>query len=527
VRTLIKDGYVITMDEEGSILSPGSVLVDGDRIAWVGEGEPPQDVATPAPDRTIDASHRIVIPGLVNCHLHSTADYWKGAVDALALEPFLLYAHPYAASLRLSPEQLYLRHMTSAIEMLESGTTAAIDDTVHMPSPVDPDPEVALAAYRESVEAAMRCYRDVGMRTWVTCNVLDRVMYDTIPWLGELLPAEYKREFDSRPFPSTSELIAFLDDTFSSLGGRPGDRVRLAPSPNGSTRCSDELLTAASRLAHEYETPVVSHIQESKAEFVLDEANYGKTAVAHLRDLGILDRRFGLVHAVWLTDEDLDIVAESGCSVITNPVSNLKLGNGVAPVLGLLERGAHVGLGTDGPTANDSANLFEGMKMLAIVQRLWAADFERWPAAMDVLRIATNGGAYATGEADRIGAIEAGRRADLTLLDMDAIAYTPFHEPVRQIVYADTGGSVDKVFVDGELVVDGGRVVSMDRDEILHAFRDAYRDIIPAIRGSVTQAERYRPAMDEAYRRAAGVPTRVSPVLWRAEDSIDRPGDER
>lgn len=528
MRTLIKNGYVITMDAQLTILDAGSVLIEDERIAWVGEGEVPQEFASPPPDRTIEASKRIVLPGLINCHLHSTADYWKGNVDALSLEPFLLYAHPYAASLRLSPEQLYLRHMTSAIEMLETGTTSAIDDTVHMPSPVDPRPEVALAAYRESVEAAISCYRDTGMRTWVTCNVLDRVMYETIPWFGELLPAEYRREFDARPFPSTQELVAFLDDTVGSLGGATGDRVRLALAPNGSTRCSDELLVAASRLAHKYGTLVVSHIQESKAEFVLDERTYGTSAVAHLRDLGILDERFGLVHAVWLTEEDLDIVAESGCSVITNPVSNLKLGNGVAPVMALLSRGAHVAIGTDGPTANDSANLFEGMKILAIVQRLWDPDFNRWPGAMDVLRLATNGGAYATGEFDQLGAIEVGRRADLTLLDADSIAYTPFHEPVRQIVYADIGGSVDTVLVDGRVVVEGGRVVSIDREGILQAFRDAYSDIIPAVRESIAQAERYRPYMDEAYHRASRVPTSVRPVLWSPpEPQSAEPRDPR
>jgi 5-methylthioadenosine/S-adenosylhomocysteine deaminase len=239
MRTLIKDGYIITMDAAANVYERGSVLVDDRHIVWAGDGEVPEEYAEPRPDRTIDAHRRIVIPGLINCHLHSTADYWKGAMDNLSLEPFLLYAHPYAAALRLSPEQMYLRHMTSAIEMLESGTTCALDDTVHMPSPVDPRPDVALAAYRESVEAALRCYRDLGMRAWVTCNVLDTVMYDTIPWLREILPAEFKAEFDERPFPSTDEIVSFLDEVLGSLGGQRGDRLRLAIAPNGSTRCSD------------------------------------------------------------------------------------------------------------------------------------------------------------------------------------------------------------------------------------------------------------------------------------------------
>ena len=514
MRLLIKNGYVITMDASETVLDRGSVLIEGERIVWVGAGDLPPELGAPAPDRTIDASRRIVVPGLINCHLHSTADYWKGAVDNLSLEPFLLYAHPYAASLRLSDEQMYLRHMTSAIEMLESGTTTALDDTVHMPSPVDPRPEVALAAYRSSVEAAKRCYTDLGMRAWITCNVLDTVMYDTIPWLAELLPPELRAEFDDRPFPSTDEIVAFLDETLGSLGGSRGDRVRLAVAPNGSTRCSDELLTATWRLATKYDMPLVSHIQESKAEVIMDARNYGTTAVAHLNDLGVLDSRFGVIHGVWLTPDDIEIIASSGCSVITNPISNLKLGNGIAPILQLLEAPAHIALGTDGPTGNDSANLFEGMKALAIVQRARAADFNRWPTAHDVLKIATVGGAYAVGMADELGSIERGKRADLTLIDRDSIAYVPFHRPIRQLVFADTGGSVDTVLVDGRVVVENGRVVSVPRDDILAAFSEAYEKISPAVAQAVAESARYQPYMEEAYRRAGEAEAPANPVLW-------------
>jgi 5-methylthioadenosine/S-adenosylhomocysteine deaminase len=266
----------------------------------------------------------------------------------------------------------------------------------------------------------------------------------------------------------------------------------------------------------------VSHIQESKAEYVQDEMNYGKTAVAHLEELGVLDRRFGLVHAVWLSNDDLDVVTRTECSVITNPVSNLRLGNGIAPVRELMERGAHVALGTDGPTANDSANLFEGMKMLAIIQRIASPDFRRWPKAVDVLRVATSGGAYAFGEADSWGSIEVGKRADLTLLNRSDIAYVPFHRPISQLVYADTGSSVDIVIVDGEIVVEDGRVTRIPREEILDAFREAYAQVIPAVDEAARQSSRYEPYVEDAYRRSAAVPTDVNPVLWRGEGD---PGD--
>jgi 5-methylthioadenosine/S-adenosylhomocysteine deaminase len=517
MRILISNGYIITMDSDEHVYDRGYVLIQDDRIVSVGDGDLPETFAKSVIDKTIDASRRIVIPGLINCHLHSTADYWKGASDNLPLEPFILYAHPYATSLRLSKEQLYLRHMTSAIEMLESGTTGALDDTVHMPAPVDPRPEIALEAYRQSVEAALNCYKDVGMRALVTCNVHDRVLYETIPWLPELLPPKLKSELDERPLLPVGELEAFLDDVLAQLGGEPGSRVRLALAAGASTRCTDHLFTSLWGLAHKHRTQMVSHIQESKAEFVLDEQNYSSTAIAHLRDLGVLDERFGLIHAVWITDDDMDIIAASGSSVITNPVSNLKLGNGICPVLRLLARGAHIALGTDSPTANDSANMFGAMKMLAIVQRAWTSEFTQWTTASDVLRIATAGGAYALGNSSELGSIESGKRADITILDRENIAYIPFHRPIRQIVFSETGSGVDMVIVNGQVVVEDGLVTMIDRETILDEFRAAYQKILPDLQHALARSARYQPYLEQAYRRAAQVRTGVRPVLWDPE----------
>lgn len=515
MRLLIKNGYVITLDEKSRVYDRGNVLIEGGVITWIGEGDPPQNPTPSPPLKIIDASRRIVMPGLVNCHLHSTAGYWKGAIDALPLEVFLLYAHPYASRLRLSEEQLYLRHMTSAIEMLESGTTATIDDTVHMASAVDPRPDVAFQAYRESLDASLKCYSDTGMRATVTCNVLDRAMYKTIPWLEELLPSELRAELDSRPFPETRDIIDFLDETVGAVKGNDGSRVRVALAPNSASRCTDELLTSVAGLARKHDVQIVSHIQESKTQYVQDHMNYGKSAIAHLRDVGVLDERVGLIHAVWLSEDDLDTIVGTGCSVITNPVSNLKLGSGIAPVLHLIESGAHVALGTDGPTGNDSANLFEAMKMLALVQRIWTSEFQRWPRAVDVLKAATLGGAYALGEQNALGSIEVGKRADMTLLDRDAISYAPFHRPINQIVYADTGGSVDIVIVDGEIVVENGRVTKIPRDDILQAFYEAYKRVNPAVEEAVKTSARYQPYVEEAYRRASAVQTPMNPVLWQ------------
>jgi guanine deaminase len=342
----------------------------------------------------------------------------------------------------------------------------------------------------------------------------DRLMYKTILDLERLLPSRLKAELEARPFPPLTELVELADEMLKVGGGTNGDLVRLALAPSAPSRCSDELIVALADLANRYDTPIVSHIQESKATRLLDERNYSKTGVAHLQELGVLNSRFGVIHGVWLSEEDKDLIADSGANVITNPVSNLKLGNGIGPMIDLRRRGANIALGTDGPTANDSANMFEAMKMFALVQRAWTAHFEEWPTAADALRTATLGGALTVGEPDQVGSIEAGKQADMSLLDRDNIAYLPFHRPIRQLVFADTGGSVDKVLVAGRVVVDGGRVCSIPRDEVLSEFRRAYAQVIPAVDAAVERSERFQPYAEEAYVRATGISTQPSPVLW-------------
>jgi 5-methylthioadenosine/S-adenosylhomocysteine deaminase len=162
------------------------------------------------------------------------------------------------------------------------------------------------------------------------------------------------------------------------------------------------------------------------------------------------------------------------------------------------------------------------MKALATVQRAWVPDFRRWPTAGDVLRIATMGGAYTVGMPEELGSIQAGKRADLTLIDKDSIAYVPFHRPIRQLVFSDTGGSIDMVLVDGRIVVEDGRVTGISRDEILQGFHEAYKDISPAVDKAVARSARYQPYMEEAYRRATEVETAANPVFWRGSAPLTR-----
>jgi 5-methylthioadenosine/S-adenosylhomocysteine deaminase len=217
-------------------------------------------------------------------------------------------------------------------------------------------------------------------------------------------------------------------------------------------------------------------------------------------------------HAVWVTPRDVEILAATGVTVSHNPVSNLRLGSGIAPVAALLRAGVPVALGTDGVMSNDSLNLFEAMKLAAMLPAVCDPDPARWLSARDVLRMATAGGAR-SGRIAGIGALTVGARADLVLLDLRRAGFAPRNDLVRQAVYADTGSSVDTVLVDGRVVVEGGRVLTVDEAAVAaEVNRDAAAN--HARRAAAEPGlEDLAPYFREAYRRCWAVDVGVEAVL--------------
>jgi guanine deaminase len=430
-------------------LTHADVLIEGDRIAAVGPG-----LAAPAGARAIEASGRIVIPGLGNAHTHAASHLARGRAGNWTLEDLLTNA-PANYGFR-TPEDEYLSAAIGAIEMLKTGCTTAYDLYMAVPAITD-----------EAFEAVVRAYADVGVRVVLAPAVADVVFFQTVPGLLALLPADLRRTVEGMQAAPTKGLLELTERLIRRWNGAADGRLRIAIAPTIPNQATDEFLDGCARLAREYGAGVHTHLAESKVQVVESQRRWGKSIVARLADHGLLGPGFVGAHGVWLTEDDIRMLADAGAAIAHNPGSNLRLGCGIAPVRELLDRGVAVGLGTDGSVCADNQNLFEALRIASVISTIrFPHETSRWLDAATVWELATAGSARVVGQATDLGAIAPGRRADLVLLRADSVFLRPLADAVNALVYAETGASVDTVLVDGRVVVEGGRVTTVDETRI-------------------------------------------------------------
>jgi guanine deaminase len=215
-----------------------------------------------------------------------------------------------------------------------------------------------------------------------------------------------------------------------------------------------------------------THLAETKTQAVLGRRKYGRSLTAHLAGLGLLGERTSVAHAIWIDRDDIRCLADAGATVAHNPMSNLRLGSGVAPVRLMCDAGLAVGVGTDASNTSDGQNMFEAMRLTAYLSRLHGPDPERWLAAADAFEMATRGSARALGM-EGIGRIAPGCRADLVFLDLGQIHYVPLRAPLLQLVFAENGAAVHSVMVDGRLILEAGRLLTIDEASLRRRAEEA------------------------------------------------------
>jgi 5-methylthioadenosine/S-adenosylhomocysteine deaminase len=288
-------------------------------------------------------------------------------------------------------------------------------------------------------------------------------------------------------------------------------RISIIPAPSGPQRCSDELLRAAAELSARYELPVHTHVLETKTQAVTGQVLYGRTLVEHLDEVGMLTPRFTMNHAIWLTEHDIELLAEHGCSITHNPLSNLKLGSGVCPVRRLLDAGVNVALGTDGTATSDTADMIEAIRTGSLLHKIGTHDSSRWLGAKDVFRLATQGGARSTGLGREIGAIEAGRKADVILLDREAWGFIPLNDPVRQLAFSITSEAVRTSIIGGRVVMHKRVITTIDeaaiKAEVVEAAERFRRECLPVMWAG---ARRVEPYVRQVYERATAMEVPVA-----------------
>ena len=297
------------------------------------------------------------------------------------------------------------------------------------------------------------------------------------------------------------------------------DRLRPALGPTIPLHCSDEFLVACARLAEECDVALQTHLAESKTQAVLGLKKYGRSLVAHLQSLGVLSPRFSAAHGIWLDRDDIARLADVGVGVVHNPMSNLRLGSGVAPARALLEAGVRLGIGTDASNTSDGQNMFEAQRLAAFLSRVGDADYGRWLSVEEVFRAATEGSAGILGF-DRLGRLEPGYRADIVFLDISHINYVPLRNPLRQVVLTENGAAIHSVMVDGRFVLRDGRMLTIDEAHLRRQAEAAVARLDAANTEAARAAEPFRDLVGHFCVAHARAPFHVHRCLDRR---ISRP----
>ncbi len=436
MRSLLADAYVLTMDDEGTEHAEGWILVEDGFVLQVGTG------AEPEADERTGLGGALVTPGLVNTHHHLYQTLTRARAQEATLFEWLVELYPTWA--RIDAEAEYAAARTGIAELMLSGCTTVFDHHYVFPR-----------GRTGFVEAEVQAARELGCRIVASRGSMDLGVSD-----GGLPPDELVEKIDA-VLADTERLVGELHET------GPGARVQIAVAPCSPFSVTGRLMTESAELARRLGLQLHTHLAETVEEEAYCQELYGCTPVEYLDSLGWLDGDVWCAHCVHLSDGEIRRFAATGTGVAHCPTSNLRLGAGVAPVQAMMAAGVRVGLGVDGSASNERSHLFNEVKQALLVAR--GRGGPQAMTAREAIRLGTRGGAAVLAR-DDLGAIEPGRCADLAVWPTDGLELGGAADPVAGLVFAGAD-RVDRLYVGGELVVQGGALVRADEAEIARAHR--------------------------------------------------------
>lgn len=471
---LIRGGHLLDGHRP---LAQEDIRIVAGAIAEVGPG------LAPLPGETvIDARDRIVVPGLINAHTHSNQALEKGLCDRYPLDAWMVIASYGGAAAELRPRDLYVSAMVGAIEMIRSGSTAALDMA-----------RVDTRWFEEGTDAVMQAYVDIGLRAGVAITITDLDFASSLPLA--LVPGAAD-ELKPRRVADAGEILTQMDAFVGRWKGR-NPRVQPMLGPSSLPRCSTDLFLGAADLAQKRGVGMQTHLLSAKSQVFIGRERYGGSTVEFLESHGCLGEWASYAHSIWLDDDEVARIGASDAVIVHNPVSNLKLGAGRSPVPQLRKAGATIALGSDGASSADNQNMFETIKGAAIVHRI-AADQSDWILAPDALDMCWSGGAAALRQP--IGRIAPGYAADLTILDRRSLFLSPKEQLEGQIVHSELGSSVRTVLVDGVVVLDEGRITLVDEAAIHAEAQEIVARLYATLPERMRRFEALRPLMQTLER---------------------------
>ncbi len=417
---LLKDLTIVTMDDENTVVKNGCIGVKAGKIAYIGADLPREEAA-----QIKDCAGKIAMPGLINTHAHAAMSLMRGYADDYVLQEWL-NDHVFPIEGKLTAEDVYLGTQLTLAEMLATGTISLTDMYMHLPHMAQAVEDAGL--YGNFSNGAM-CFNEAG----------------------------YNFAADG--------VTAQNRDVLERFHNADNGRLKLDVSIHAEYTSFPRLWQDFSGYAGEHGLNMHVHLSETRSEHDNCVAKYGKTPAAILAENGVFDVRTTAAHCVWITGEDMDILAAKGVTAAHNPVSNLKLASGVAPVVKMLEKGVNVSLGTDGVCSNNNHDLFEEIKLAAILQKGMSGDPRVIPARQ-ALYMATRAGAFAQGREQQIGQLKAGFDASLILLDAARPGLFPVHDPISTLAYSATGGDVCMTMIRGKVLYENGIFTTIDVERL-------------------------------------------------------------
>jgi 5-methylthioadenosine/S-adenosylhomocysteine deaminase len=457
-RILIRGGRVYDHDGDVHQPAPADILIAGEIIERLGQNLPAHDAT-----EIIDAAGKLVAPGFINAHYHSHDVMAKGLFEEMPFDIWTLHSNPSNYGPR-SLEEVRLRTLIGAAESLRNGITTVQDFLTVVPH----DEAV--------VDTVLSAYDEAGIRVVFAIAARDRAALDIAPFILTDLPEAVRKRIAGTDRKAKDELD-FIAAQITRLGLRPTPRQTWALAPSAPQRCSQELLEGVAALSRAHNLPVFTHVYETRIQAAAARQPSGSSLLDVLARAGLLTEKLGIVHGVWLAARDIEQIAEAGSCVVHNPVSNLKLKSGVAPILDLHRNGVDIALGCDNYSCAETQNIFIAMRLLCLLPAVTNPEPGPINAAY-ALRAATLAGARAVGLSNAIGAIKPGMTADLMILDLKEPAFVPFNSAARQIVFSESGRAVETVLVGGRPVVRGGKLVTVDEA----ALAAAVEKVAPAFR---------------------------------------------